>query len=366
VAKKKNLIKKFNSYYYGGMPTIVPVGAPTNNHLVIGDSISTNPYAYTTDPADGYIGQFISAKGITSLNKAFSGYGIYYGCSQMYQFATTPHTESMSLMMGLNDARSSALGEDLNIVIGGASDIFALHYSSTYYNINTSASKTGTWIPVGGASPVRRTGSVVASQTIGDTFSISFNGDACALKTLLHDVASRGFTIHVDGNLVYTYSPLLCNSISCEPNGGSQYYSPYTIVLSGFGAGAHTLLVTITAGTGSYFAWFDYLVELYPHSSVGSTQPCVWLEVPHLRTPDGYAANSPNYSKSNDGKIDALNAAVWSSQQFQYFRGYSNFGRIQTNYYYEPNDTNQSHSDGVHPKEQGATNIATPFIQTMS
>lgn len=346
------------------------VGAPTSSHLILGDSISTKPYAYTTNPNHGYAGLFDTAKGITANNKALSGFGIYRGAYQKYQNASIPNTQSCSIMMGLNDARSSALGEDQSMVIGGLASVMACHYASTIYDLNATATKVGTWVAAGGGSklaPARKSISMTASQTVGNTLSKSFNGDAIAVCTLLHDVGSRGFTIHIDGVLKHTHDPtsLKCNSISAEANGGSQYFSPYAIVLSGLGSGAHTCLITITAGNGTYFAWFDYLIELYPYSSVGSTQPFVWLEVPRLNAA-GYGVNAPNYSKASNSSIIALNNAVWASAQMQWFKGYSNFTRIQTNNYYNPDDSNQINADNVHPKEQGSQNIATPFIYVMS
>jgi hypothetical protein len=348
------------------LPVIVPIGLPTSDHVVLGDSLSTNPYAYATAPNLGYTGLFNTAKSITANNQAVSGAGIYIGVDRFFQNTPFPNTKSGSICMGLNDARASSLGEDVTMAIGGLSTILANHYGKTYYNLASTATPTGTWYNIGGSMPVRRSGNVYASFDTGDTLTKTFNGDAIAIKTQIQDVGTgcRGFTIHIDGVLKYTFDPsvLYCNSVTSQPNGVTQFINPYTIILSGLGAGAHTCLITVTAGNGTYACWLDSLIELQPYASVSLTKPFCLIEVPRLNA-TGYTVNAPLYNKASNTSINALNSGVWASPQITYFKGYTNFGRVETNSYYDPNDPLQVNPDNIHFWDLGSYKVAQPVIQ---
>jgi len=352
------------------------VGPPTANNWQIGDSITLNPYLFPSSTS-GYAALFDAAKGITSHNLAFASQGIYAGFdgySQAIASGVDPY--SLTLMMGLNDARLTALqATSTNIIIGGAADIFSRHYASLLRPFS-GGTQVGTWIDYNGPAP-KLNPTIQASQTPGDTITMAFNGDAVSIGTLLQLIPSgdsfgnRGFTIHIDGVLKYTFDPsvLNCNgstSVALRGAAPNQYgWTPYAIILSELGSGAHTCLVTVTAGNGTYFAWLDGIVELYPHTSVALTKPCVWMDVPTLN------ATGSSGSFTDAAKIAQTNIDVWESSQFTWFRGYSNFGRVKTNNYYDPNDAAQVYSDNVHPSgfgtsASGSYKISQPLIALMT
>lgn len=370
--------------YYSPYSAPVSIGAPTNNHWAVGDSITTSPYVYPTS-SSGYIDLFIAAKSVTMQNLGYPSQGIWKGFTEYSRigYANIPDPYSLSLCMGLNDARDTpSKANTKSIIIGGAAAVFAKHYCSTLRSFADST-KVGTWLNYGPdpsirSNPPRLNPTIQASQTVGNTASLAFNGDAIALTTLLQSVpiaaegGYRGFTVHIDGVLKYTFDPSVLNcfeSNSVQTRGGSYPsaygWSPYAIILNGLNPGAHTCLITITAGNGSYFGFIDALVELYPYASVASTKPCAWLEVPTLN------ATGSAGSYTNAADIAEINATVWASTQFNWFKGYSNFGQVETNTYYNPNDAAQVYSDNIHPLgfgtiSGGSYKIAQPLIQLMT
>lgn len=358
------------SFRRGGGGGITPIGAPTSGNRQFGDSITKNPYDFTVDGADGYTGVFDAAKSITSANYGYPSFGIYRGVQAMFFNCPTPDDESCSFMMGLNDVRASGAAAE-NMVIGGVRSALAYHYAKTIHNLPGS-STTGTWSNYNSGSPhilpTRVSNTIMASSEIGATLTSSFNGDVIFIGTQLQNIAAgvRGFTVHVDSVLKYTFDPsvLFCNNVSAEGSGFSNWWSPYAIMLDGLGSGAHTIEFTITAGTGTYFAWLDYIAEPFSYAEVGDTFPFAYLEVPHLN-PLGYG-DAP-YDQASTPIIDAINLAVWNDLGVSYFKGFSNFGRVQTNNFYDASDDDQVlNGDWVHPNELGSANIAAPLISLMS
>lgn len=358
------------------------IGPPTSGNRQFGDSITKEPFQYPP-MTSGYAALFDEAKSITSQNLAYPSQGIWEGfCNYAGTLLTVPDSESLSLMMGLNDARLSPTRQiATDIITGGAAGIFAKHYAAVQRTF-ASGTQTGTWLnygpgPIDNGNPPRLNSTIAASQTPGDTISLSFNGDTVFATTLLQSIGtndsngSRGFTIHIDGVLKYTFDPSILNaqgsdSIQLRGSAPNQYgWTPYAFILTGLGAGSHTCLFTVTAGTGTYFAWIDSLLEMYPHTSVGSTKPSCWIEIPTLNA----AGSSGSFTDA--AQIAQINVDVWASPQFQWFQGYTNFGRVQTNNYYDPNDSAQVYSDNVHPSgygdsSTGSYKIAQPLIAIMS
>lgn len=343
--------------------SIRPIGSTTRLHEYYGDSFSTPVSTYSTwCLSGGWTTSFSTAKNVTGRNYAVSGMGVTYECGQYYANATFPHFQSTSIMVGLNDIRNADNAANNAMVIGGVSSMISLHYGKRFYSFNEFATKVGTWSS--GTTIYTRSSAYATSSTVGNTATQVFEGDAIAVLTSVHNDNRRGFTVHVDGVLKSTFDGSgLCNTTLGQLVSGS-YFSPYAIVIDGLGSGTHTCVITVTSGSGTGGVVLDGLVELAPSNSPW-LKPLVWLEIPHMRD-NAYNTGSP-YNQATEAGINTLNNAVWTSSQFTVFKSrYANFGRFQTNSYYEPNDPAQVDSDGIHPNCTGKTNISNGVGQLLS
>lgn len=338
----------------------------TNNHLVLGDSISTEPYSdLNWCGTGGYVKKFSDSLGITLNPQAVSSTVISQQMPIFFAQSSVPHDRSMSAMIGLNNIRYEDSAKTNAMIIGGLTSWMALHYAASFKEFwkVTDFTRAGTGWVTGSSGIPRRSNAWIASNVVNDTLTGTINGDAIAIGTYVKNIACGDFEVRVDGDLKYTFTQSqLCTTIGL--NSGGEYYSNVAFILMGLGAGPHVLEIKISSISAGNYVFLDYVAEPQPFNSA-STKPFVYLEIPHMN-PAAYPTGSP-YNNATTIGINNLNSLVWSDPGIQFFTGYGNFRRVITNSVYDPFIlNNQVYSDGIHPNCVGSQNIANGVINSLS
>jgi len=334
----------------------------TDNHIVLGDSISDTTYPYCV--SGSYAKKTIDYLGITYTDLAVPSSGIYQSIiAQMQQ--SVPLINSTSLMSGLNDIRNSNTSKTFEMVKGGIISILSLAYAKNvkfFANPLHFTQDSGTWVNGNNGLESKAwyyssgTYGWMASNTLNAKLSGTFNGDKIAIGTYGQNAARGILEIKVDGVIVNTFDcTAKCNTVT-SINISGFYYSPYAFVLNGFGNGSHTIEVKNTNGD---YVFLDYLVELYNFNE--ETNPFCYLEIPYLNN-SAYGMYAP-YNDATELGISNLNTFIDSELSF--FKNYNTFNIIKTNDFYDPNTSpTQVDADLVHPNCLGSQNISTAIINT--
>jgi len=209
-----------------------------------GDSITVGNGA--SQSSKSWVGLF------TPENAAASG----DGAGDMAKIIQTSHTadptQKYAIMIGTNDARhyksdTTKQAHYKNFLRSGI--VWMTCPTLKKARTSGTAVYTGTWGNTAGNAFGK-----VSTQN-GATVTETFSGDTLYLGYLIQNAAAAESTaeVRVDGNLVGT--------VGCRMNGatvGGQNYAGACERFSGFGAGSHTVELTVTSPNGKYF-YFDFV-----------------------------------------------------------------------------------------------------------
>ena len=212
---------------------------------------------------------------------AVSGYVVPAMADRVYAHSPAAG-ERFEIQIGTNDLLAHGAGAAAVEVFSSSVSALALWLAGNK-SVATGWSFTGSWSTTG-TTPGKYTTSA------GATASGSFTGDVLLLGYTISDlVSSMGrFTLSVDGVNQGTFS--CAAGSSTARNIDTNSYAPALIRLAGFGAGAHTFLITaLDAGKIVFVDWV---------SSGSNGLLCSILSIPKA-TAAAYAAGGANYSSAN-------------------------------------------------------------------
>lgn len=340
------------------------VGPLTKYHRFYGDSISMDAADYATAghclSGGGYTTRVANAKNIVGEWNVQSSTFMEWHIAKVYEMTDVQSNESASYMGGINNIRwDGDQGATLEgMLAGGLVAILATHFAKAHRKLYRFTQTSGTWV-VGAVVVPKYAGTVISSNTIGSVLTGTFTGDSCAISSYYNNLGTYGYEIRVDGILKKTVST---TNLSCVLSGGSSgAASVHAVLVTGCGAGDHTIEITIIAGSGTEYVHFDALFEL-PDFTDPYIQPFVWLQIPHANT-NYWGTDTPPKDKGNNAVVDSCNLAMENAISF--FKGYSQFGIVRTNSFYNADDPAQgSTADGpyaLHPGCLGSQYIANGF-----
>jgi len=352
----------------GGLSNL---GELTRYHQFYGDSISLDEADYSaaghcTSGDGGYTTRVAVANNIDGEWFALSSSTMWYHVDKVYENTDIQTNESASYMGGINNIRGDGdLPNIEGVLSGGLVAILSARFAKSVRKIVTDFTRAGAgWLENNQNIPKYFT-NIIGSNNIGDTLTGTFYGDNIAINSNYTEDGTYGYEVRVDGVLKATVSTTdICGTVTCVAPGGTV--SPYATLITGCGDGEHEIEITIIAGSGTDYVYFDALFELADFNDP-YVKPFVWLQIPHANT-NYWGTDTPPYNKGSNEIVDSCNVAMESAIDF--FKGYSKFGIVRTNNYYNADDPAQgSTADGpyaLHPGCLGSQYIANGFNSIVS
>jgi lysophospholipase L1-like esterase len=213
-----------------------PAPSPFNNPVIAhGDSFSAGQGAVSTG---GFVARTVLNLGNTVTNRAVGGSQTNNGAARMFNANDILVNNSLSLIeFGFNDSRFSPNTEASKTSVFPILAAMAVNACLTPGLKTTGIAGTRTGFgflnnPYPGAA---------TSNTAGDTWTGTFNGPIAYLCLAVSNSNGSRVTISVDGvsqGFIDTWNP-------ASPASESGGDAPILIRLTGFSAGAHTLVVTV-------------------------------------------------------------------------------------------------------------------------
>jgi hypothetical protein len=357
----------------GGVPvpvgavsvSVVGVGAPA---LSIGDSHAQG-FGTVIPTAQGYAAQTAAFRGWNFTNAAVGGYKLIdlyteYPWSRPVGQSTVTLIDAavndaiaMSVQQGggaatLNAGHSSLMTQMQQawIVISGVTD--------THRQLADEGALTGSWQPLANVAP-GFPGFFEWSATSGDSANYSCTGTRCDLVVVNTTDIQGNFTVTVDGTPVVCAWPSGTTTCGGRVNytGLSAYNAAiYDIPMRGLTNGSHTIHVVNTTGGGTA------IVAAYG-SAASDVKPLV--AVANLTF-----ARSASNANLADSLVTAQQPLLTTMYNTMLSDGFNlvpiNYtvaptsypSGTQSNYWWNPNDTAQTYSDGLHPNFLGYQHIA--------
>lgn len=194
------------------------------------------------------------------------------------------------------------------------------------------------------------------SAETGASATFSLTGGTIYIDLLQDMNSTRGISISVDGIDKGTYY-----GYDFVPTDNTRLtYGPSLVRFTGLSETAHTVVLTVTAGSGNaYFNW-----AASPRGATNLSGPNVYIGGCLLMNSTGYAISNetPLRNKGSDAAVNAYSAAAIDAVKTLTEDGLF-IKYIDANKYYNLNtDVNP---DNIHPNDSGHTHIAKAFLEAM-
>lgn len=330
-----------------------------------GDSFGEG-YGATVPTTGGYLYLIEAAINQILSNFSLGGSGIWYSGKRAAEVLGNNGTSLVIVMAGLNDMRRAGANQKMyNKILYGHRAIGILKWKTSIVAAGSaSVTRTGTHstfngIDVGGKFG---TGNIPIPGNTGSflngagTWSYTFSGTRIGVGMFGCDGVAINwngdYTIHIDGNLVYTGNNNgAIDGISDGVNNNQR--GVLTHVFSGLSSGNHTIVITRVGG----IVPVDYFAVL-PDPTVTTCRPLIFSEIPYVQ----------DYLKpgANQGSVAISDiASTYIRQVYQEFAdlGYPiTYVPVNSSPYTSTNDTN----DGVHRDDVGYIKMANAFLAQMT
>lgn len=275
--------------------------------------------------------------------------GFFTGINNCYNSFDTPSPDSLALLLGYNDVKVFLLDpEGIEHGKSGIRAILANHFlAAAVAANNASVTKTGTWTnpSLSSSKSGKLSGECRQSSTSGDKISYIFSGDNVVIGIRNSDGVAATYgsvSITVDSISQGTYSANN-KAYNVTTSGGFIWNA---IVLRGFGAGSHTVVIELAE---SNIVIVDYFGTLRDPSLC---HPVIIGDIQHENTTSATARNAA---------ADNLSAEIKTMVATDFPEYVDKIAYAPTNVYYDASDPTQISGDNVHPQEKGYKRIYRAF-----
>lgn len=341
--------------YYNALGTIyTPALTDT---LGVGGAISwwgdswTNNFGLTS-AANGFVNKVSGYIGWSATNYGVNGVTCPLLTTNVFNFNAA---QMYVLELGVNDMR-----------LNGPSvlpDYTACLMSYIIYRTAGTLQKgQSITLPTNWTAPTIYSNATLGIQTSTTSAPAVFTipGDVVYVGTTYSQSATTTFTVTIDSVLQGTYTAASTGSYITS---GTE---PYTLRFPGLGRNVHTVSISMTGGSGPLqilFVASNYIpVGL---SNTPSQNPKAYIMGVGRMTPgtsgvSGYANNG-----GSDYQVYQYNVAQQALSSTLAQDGFS-IDYVDIGAYYDPNVSGNVQTDGLHPTDQGDTQISRALINAMS
>lgn len=343
---------------------LVPVVA-SGAYWAFGDSFTTGQGATTT--AQAYAYRLAQKLGMPLTNYGVSGKASFEATKQLFNRPATAvdavnRTNGLATWMAaFNDVYRGGSGvKTLSKIKGELRSFLAAMFETTCVAGNSAGSVTGTWSSMGATSMWTRAerslgGFGRKSTENGAALTYAFSGDNLVIHTYNSDGVNErvgSFTATVDGTLAATFN----GDGKADGITDGSYNNRLTheaVVLSGFGSGAHTAVITVISD-GVKPVYIDAIGTMMP----GPYCAPVVIGEGAFQPPLGWAQGGGIWSQA---AMEAATRAV--NDVVAEFSGYP-VAVARTNDFFNP--SNGIAADNNHPNDTGHAQIAAAFLKAMA
>ncbi|MBE3085823.1 MAG: hypothetical protein IMZ64_06355, partial [Bacteroidetes bacterium] len=300
----------------------------------VGASVHANSWQELVEAAIGYDENNVAISA-TRLGNFTSGQ-----TSEFYGQTYTTDSTSMALL-GYNDMRY--WGTTATALIGFSNAVkadlafAALPTASVLESDNVAIAYTGTWSNAAPWTGVNTKFSNVA----GSTATATLTGSTVYVSTIQFGGYSAGIQVSIDGT----------NKGTFNNTGYPDTCAPYLLRFSGLTNVAHTVVVTVTAGTG--YAYLDWMGASDGTPDGGTVYVAGSLKMQNYAT-------YPPYSNGSDGAVTQYNSVIQTAVSELAGDGLDII-YVDVNAYFNV-ATDFTGGDGVHPNDTGYDHIADAFL----
>ncbi len=327
----------------GGSTINLPFVQPGTIQNIYGDSFGVPTGA--TSPAMGYAQLTATYLGLTTNNQAVSSTGIWNAIKSANAVEGQGATALSTIMVGLNDYRRSGTNaKTTQKVDNGYTAFFANHFADTVWAAGSSSrvTRVGTWATNYNAQSFGgkfTTGA--SSSTLSDSVKFTFYNNNVFVALIGADSLTYNYgniRVTIDGVFKQNYD--LNNQTDGISDGvNDNGRSPTTLMFTGLGDGAHTIVIK---NLTSRLIGIDYFGVL---KQPANSFPMIVWQIPFMNA-TGYTLAPANASTA---VLTAGNASLVATVA-TWPTGYP-VTVAATNTYY--NLTTDVGSDNIHPNDLG-------------